>query len=61
MANERKDYVAAFVIGAVVGIGATMLLTPPPKKRRLVYQMEPVVKRLRKRGRRLSKTLRRGN
>lgn len=57
---KRTEYIAAFVIGAVLGIGATLLLTPPPKKKRFVYQLEPVVKRLRRRGRNLSKSLRRG-
>jgi hypothetical protein len=60
MANERRDYVAAFVIGAVVGVGATLLLTPAPRKKRLMYRVEPAMKRLRKRGRRVRKTLTRG-
>ena len=59
MVNERKDYVVAFVIGAVVGIGATLLLKPPTRTERIVRQIEPRVRRLRKRGRRLRKTLKR--
>lgn len=57
---KRTEYIAAFVIGAVVGVGATMLLTPPPKKKRMIYQLEPVVKRLRRRGRNIRRSLRRG-
>jgi hypothetical protein len=57
---KRREYIAAFVIGAVVGVGATMLLTPPPRKKRFIYQLEPAVKRLRKRGRKLRTTLQRG-
>jgi hypothetical protein len=60
MASERRDYIAAFVIGAVVGVGVTMLLAPPARKHRLVYELEPKIRQLRKRGRRLRKTLRRG-
>ena len=35
MANERRDYLLAFLIGAVVGIGAAVLLSEPRKKRML--------------------------
>jgi hypothetical protein len=59
MMAERKEYVAAFVIGALVGVGATLLLAPPKRKNRFVYQLEPKVKQLRKRGRRLRRSLRR--
>jgi gas vesicle protein len=57
---ERRDYIAAFVIGAMVGVGATLLLAPPKRKNRFVYELEPKLKQLRKRGRRLRKSLRPG-
>jgi hypothetical protein len=49
MISNRGDYIAAFIIGAVVGVGATLLLKPPARKKRMVYP----VKRLRRRLRRL--------
>ena len=56
--TERKDYLVAFVIGAAVGIGATLLLKPKPSRaQRLVYEIAPTMKRLRKRGRRVRKAL----
>ena len=57
---ECKEYLAAFVIGAMVGVGATLLLAPGKPKNRFVYQLEPKMKQLRKRGRRLRKSLSRG-
>ena len=56
MANERRDYLVAFLIGLIVGIGATVLLSPP-KKKRLVYPVEQGIKRFRKRGRGMRRLL----
>jgi hypothetical protein len=57
MAEDRTDYFAAFAIGAIVGIGATLLLTPskPRGAKRLMYEMEPAMKLARKKGRRFRK------
>jgi hypothetical protein len=57
MAEERTDYFAAFAIGALVGIGATLLLTPskPRGAQRLLYEMEPTMKLARKKSRRFRK------
>jgi hypothetical protein len=51
MVSDRKDYIMAFVIGAIVGVGATLLATPAPKqkRKRLVYDMAPTVKRVKRR------------
>ena len=56
MANERRDYLVAFLIGLIVGVGATVLLSPP-KKKRLVFPVERGIKRFRKRGRRMRRLL----
>jgi hypothetical protein len=55
MAGERRDYLVAFVIGAVVGVGATMLLSAPRKKKKAFRSFPPALQRFRKRGRRLRK------
>jgi hypothetical protein len=47
MLNHRGDYIAAFIIGAVVGVGATLLLKPSARKPRLVYPIRRLRKRLR--------------
>jgi hypothetical protein len=52
MANERRDYLVAFCIGAVVGIGTAILLSSPGQKR-LGRPVGRGSKRFRKRGRRL--------
>lgn len=51
MVSDRTDYLMAFVIGAILGVGATLLVTPEKKKKRkrLVYDMEPTVKRIKRR------------
>jgi len=54
MSDERRDYLAAFTIGAIVGIGATLLLAPPVSMpKRIMYELEPALKRVRKGSRRL--------
>jgi hypothetical protein len=47
MLSTRGDYIAAFIIGAVVGVGATMLLKPAARKQRLIYPVRRLRKRLR--------------
>ena len=51
MENDRKEYLAAFVIGAIVGVGATLLLAPEdkPVKRRHILELEPTVRRIKRR------------
>jgi gas vesicle protein len=49
MANDRGDFIAAFIIGAVVGVGATLLLKPPTRKRRREYPIKRLRRRLRRR------------
>ena len=55
MAEDRNDYFAAFAIGAIVGIGATLLLAPKKHTgmKRLLTEMEPALKQARKSSRRL--------
>ena len=60
MVNERRDYLLAFLIGAVVGVGATVLLGPRRGKKRFRNQIEPAVQRFRKRGRNLRHLARSG-
>jgi len=51
--NERTEMITAFAIGAVIGVGATLLLRPEPTpKQRLARQFKPLVKRARKAGHR---------
>ena len=56
MANERRDYLVAFLIGAIVGVGAAILLSPP-KKKRIAYPAGRGIKRFRKRGRRMGRLI----
>ena len=51
MANERRDYLVAFLIGAVVGVGATVLLSPPARQKRLVRPLQGGARRFRRRRR----------
>ena len=50
MAEDRRDYFAAFAIGAIVGIGATLLLrqSKPRGARRILYELEPAMKQARR-------------
>jgi hypothetical protein len=59
MFEERRDYLIAFLIGAVVGVGTTLLLGTERKKKSKRYRVARPAQRLRKRGRRLRKALRR--
>ncbi len=53
MNSERRDYLAAFALGAIVGAGIAVLLTPAPRGKRRKHQLEPAVQRFRKRRGRL--------
>jgi gas vesicle protein len=61
MMDDRRDLIAAFAIGAVVGVGAALLLSPeqPTGARRLLRQIEPTLKQARKKSRRLKQRARR--
>jgi gas vesicle protein len=56
MNSERRDYLAAFAIGAIVGAGIAVLLAPARKRKRK-HRLEPAVKRFRKRGGRLRRLM----
>ena len=59
MLEERRDYLIAFLIGAVVGVGTTLLLGSGRRKKSKRYRVARTGQRLRTRGRRLRKALRR--
>lgn len=48
--RDQLDFVAAFVAGAVIGVGAVLLLRsePPSRTERVLKELEPYRKRLRK-------------
>ena len=52
MNSERRDYLAAFAIGAIVGAAIAALLAPTRRKKRK-HRVEPALRRFRKRGSRL--------
>jgi gas vesicle protein len=59
--NERTEMITAFAIGAVIGVGATLLLSPEPTPRqRLAREFRPLVKKARKAGRRSRQHIERG-
>ncbi|MGQ0560671.1 MAG: hypothetical protein ACT443_02205 [Gemmatimonadota bacterium] len=65
MSEDNRDYIAAFAIGAMVGIGATLLLSGErTEAKRILYDLEPALKRARGKARRFGKdaarTARRG-
>ena len=49
--DQTTEYVTAFLIGAAVGIGAALLLAPEPPTRRekIVKELKPYRKKIRKR------------
>jgi len=61
MIEDRRDYIAAFAIGAIVGIGATLLLGQhkPTGARRVLYELEPALKQARRKVNRGMKQTRR--
>ncbi|MFO7259538.1 MAG: hypothetical protein DIU52_000180 [bacterium] len=58
--HGARDFVAAFAVGAALGVGAALLLRPEPPTRteRLLRELTPYRKRLRKHVRRASRRLR---
>ena len=58
--EDNRDYWAAFAIGAIVGVGATILLAPerPSPARRILKEIEPALRRARGRGRKRFKRVR---
>ena len=58
MTDDRKEYAIAFAIGAIVGAGATVLLAPIRKKRR-IQKLVPAARRARRNAQRFRKSLRR--
>jgi gas vesicle protein len=48
--HESNDFLAAFAIGAVLGVGATLLLRPekPNPRKQLQKRLKPHVRKLRK-------------
>jgi gas vesicle protein len=57
MNSERRDYLAAFAIGAIVGAGIAMLLAPVRKHKRKHRRLHPAATRLRKRASRLRRVM----
>lgn len=47
MAGEQKDYWLAFVIGAIVGLGALLLMSPEPRRRSRVARFRKKLRRMR--------------
>ncbi len=56
MEDDKKEYWAAFAIGAILGIGATLLLAPPhTPAQRILYEIEPALDRARKGSKRVAR------
>jgi gas vesicle protein len=57
--DQTTEYVTAFVIGAMVGVGIALLLAPDPptRRERVMKELKPYRKKLRKRGARARKQL----
>lgn len=53
--QDNNDVLAAFAVGAVLGVGAALLLRPekPNPRKQLQKRLKPHVRKLGKRGRRL--------
>jgi gas vesicle protein len=60
--QDTTEFLTAFAVGAVLGIGATLLLRPEPKtaKERLMRELKPYRKRVRKSAGRMARELRKG-
>lgn len=58
--QDTVDFLAAFAVGTVLGIGATMLLQPPELTRgeRVAQRLKPYGKQLRKSYRKVTKGVR---
>ncbi|MDB4947373.1 MAG: hypothetical protein JWM27_22 [Gemmatimonadetes bacterium] len=47
--NDTTDFLAAFAVGTVLGIGATLLMRPEPSpKERVIRQLKPYRKELKR-------------
>lgn len=56
MEDDKREYWAAFAIGAILGIGATLLLAPQrTPAQRILYEIEPALDRARKGGKRAAR------
>jgi hypothetical protein len=60
--QDTVDFVTAFAIGAVLGVGATLLLRadPPTRTERVLRELRPIGKAAGKRMKRAKKDMRRG-
>jgi gas vesicle protein len=60
--REQNDFFAAFALGSLLGLGAALLLQPPPRsaKQRLLRELKPYRKTLRKSASQVGRELRRG-
>jgi len=60
--QNTTEFLAAFAVGTVLGIGATLLLKPPPQtaKERLMRELKPYRRKMRKSAGQVSRGLRRG-
>lgn len=57
--RDTIDFTAAFAVGAMLGIGATLLLRPtrPTRRERIGHEMKPRREKVRRRARRARKEL----
>ncbi len=60
--QDTTDFLAAFAVGAVLGIGATLLLKGEPRtaKERLMRELKPYRRKMRKSAGQVARGLRRG-
>ena len=60
--QSTTEFLAAFAVGTVLGIGATLLLKPEPKsaKERLMRELKPYRKKMRKSAGQMARGIRRG-
>jgi gas vesicle protein len=61
--RDRVDFMTAFAVGAILGVGATLLLRPEPvtPARRLLRDVRPAGRRVRKRARQAWRELEKGS
>ncbi|HEU4559848.1 MAG TPA: hypothetical protein VFS20_18495 [Longimicrobium sp.] len=60
--QNTTEFLAAFAVGTVLGIGATLLLKPEPQsaKERLMRELKPYRKKMRKSAGQMARGIRRG-
>ncbi len=60
--QDTVDFLAAFAVGTVLGIGATLLIQPPEptRRERVAQRLKPLGKQLRRSYRKVSKGVREG-